>query len=63
MPSQRSSRAGAASSADRIGEGHESVGRIKEWLDAQADEGRFGIVPDDEILNQVHEYMEIDYDN
>ena len=41
------------SGADRISEDHESVGKIKEWLDAQADEGKFGEVPDDEVLKHM----------
>lgn len=38
---------------DQIQEEHESVGKIKGWLDAETDAGRFGMVPDDEILKQV----------
>jgi len=38
---------------DQIQEDHESVEKIKGWLDAESDAGRFGMVPDDEILNQV----------
>jgi hypothetical protein len=38
---------------DTIDENHETVRKIKQWLDAQLDAGRFGAVPDDEILEQV----------
>ncbi len=42
---------------DKIREDHEAVGKIKQWLDEQMDAGRFGEVPDDEILEQVREYL------
>jgi hypothetical protein len=42
---------------DRIHEDHEVVGKIKEWLDVQADAGRFGEVSDEEMLIQVKKYM------
>ena len=32
-------------------------GKIKEWLDEQMDAGRFGEVPDDEILEQIGRYL------
>lgn len=41
----------------RIPEHHEAVGRIKQWLDDQVNAGRFGEVPDDEMLEQVREYL------
>jgi hypothetical protein len=37
----------------RIGEDHETVGEIKRWLDDQLDLGRFGEVPEDEVLEQI----------
>ena len=45
------------SGADRISEDHEAVVKIKEWLDAQADAGRFGEVSDEEMLIQVREHL------
>jgi len=45
---------------DQIQEDHESVRKVKGWLDAESDAGRFGMVPDDEILKQVHKHMEVD---
>ena len=42
---------------DRIDEEHEAVVKIKQWLDEQANAGRFGEVPDDEMLEQVREYL------
>ena len=39
--------------ADRMYEQHETVGKIKEWLDEQMDSGRFGEVSEDEILEQL----------
>jgi len=42
---------------DRIDEEHEAVVKIKQWLDEQANAGRFGEVPDDEMLEQVKEYL------
>ena len=45
---------------DQIQEDHESVRKVKGWLNAESDAGRFGMVPDDEILKQVHKYMEVD---
>lgn len=41
----------------RITEDHEAVIRIRQWLDEQVDDGRFGEVPDDEILQQVQEHL------
>ena len=41
----------------RIHEDHEVVGKIKEWLDAQANAGRFGEVSDEEMLIQVRKYI------
>ena len=43
--------------ADRMGEDHEVVGKVKDWLDEQIDDGRFGEVPADEILEQIEEYL------
>lgn len=37
----------------RIHQDHEAVIEIKQWLDAQADAGRLGEVPSDEVLEQV----------
>jgi len=42
---------------DRIDEKHEAVGKVKQWFDDQMDAGRFGPVPDDEILEQVEEHL------
>jgi len=39
--------------ANGIHEEHEAVGKIKGWLDDQMESGRFGFVPDDEMLEQV----------
>jgi hypothetical protein len=41
----------------RIHEDHEAVAKIKGWLDDQADAGRFGEVPGDEMLKQIREYL------
>jgi hypothetical protein len=41
----------------RIHQDHEAVVKIKQWLDAQADVGRFGEVSDDEMLEQVRECL------
>jgi len=41
----------------RIDENHEAVVKIKEWLDAESDAGRFGEVPDEEMLEQVRKYF------
>jgi len=43
--------------SDIIHQDHEAVGKIKDWLDAQADAGRFGEVPNDEMLDQVREHL------
>jgi hypothetical protein len=43
--------------SDIIYEDHEAVGKIKEWLDAQAHAGRFGAVPDDEMLEQMRKFL------
>lgn len=40
-----------------VGEGHEAVAKIRQWLDSQAEAGRFGEVPYDEMLEQVREYL------
>ncbi len=40
-----------------IGEDHEAVGKIKQWLHDQTEAGRFGEVPDDEMLEKVREYL------
>ena len=45
------------SGQDRIDEEHEAVVKIKQWLDAQADAGRFGEVPADEMLEQMRKYL------
>jgi hypothetical protein len=45
------------SGQDRIDEEHEAVGKIKRWLDDQANAGRFGEVPDDEMLKQVRKCL------
>jgi hypothetical protein len=42
---------------DRIDENHEAVMKIKEWLDAESDAGRFGEVPDEEMLSQLQKYL------
>jgi hypothetical protein len=46
---------------DRIHEDHEAVGKIvgkiKEWLDAQANAGRFGELSDEDMLIQVEKYI------
>jgi hypothetical protein len=36
---------------------HEAVAKIKGWLDSEAENGRFGAVPDDEMLEQVNEHL------
>jgi hypothetical protein len=41
----------------RIHEDHEAVGKIEQWLDDQVKRGRFGEVPDDEILEQVRKRL------
>lgn len=43
--------------ADRVQEEHEVVEKIKRWLDDQTDAGRFGEVPDDEMLEQVQQCL------
>ena len=40
-----------------VDEDHEAVAEIKQWLDGQAEAGRFGEVPYDEMLDQVQEYL------
>ena len=45
----------------RMAEDDELVGKIKQWLDEQMDAGRFGEVPDDEILEQLRKYGRSDY--
>ena len=42
---------------DRISEDSEAVEKIKEWLDEQMDAGRFGEVPEDEILAQMQKHL------
>jgi len=42
---------------DGIDENHEAVVKIKEWLDAESDAGRFGEVPDEEMLMQLQRYL------
>ena len=41
----------------RIHEDHEAVGKIKQWLADQVKKGRFGEVPDDEILEQGRKHL------
>ena len=41
----------------RIREDHEAVTKIKQWLDEQIDAGRFGEVPDDELMEQLSEHL------
>ena len=41
----------------RISEDHEAVGKIKQWLNDQANAGRFGAVPDDEMQEQASEHL------
>ena len=41
----------------KICEDHEVVGKIKAWLDEQMEQGRFGEVPDSEMLEQVNELL------
>ena len=48
------------SGSDRICEDHKAVENIRQWLEAQVSAGRFGEVPDDEMLEQVQKYLEID---
>ena len=38
---------------DQMQEDHESVRKIKQWLDDQMEAGRFGPVPDNEMLEQM----------
>jgi hypothetical protein len=40
-----------------VGENHEAVAKIKQWLGGQAEAGRFGEVPYNEMLEQVREYL------
>jgi hypothetical protein len=42
-----------------MNEDHKMVGKIKQWLDEQMYAGRFGEVPEDEILEQLQEYEQI----
>ena len=42
---------------NRIDENHEAVGKIKQWLDDQVEAGRFGEVPDEEMLEQTRKYL------
>lgn len=43
--------------ADRIQEEHEAVGKIKQWLNDQMDAGKFGEVPNEEMLEKVQEFL------
>lgn len=45
------------SGEDRIREDHEAVAKIKGWLDSETENGRFGAVPDDEMLKQIIEHL------
>ncbi len=40
-----------------VDEDHEAVAKIKQWLDGQAEAGRFGEIPYNEMLEQVREYL------
>lgn len=40
-----------------VDENHEALIKIKQWMDSQAEAGRFGEVPYGEILEQVQEYL------
>lgn len=40
-----------------IREDHEAVTKIKQWLDEQTNAGRFGEVPDDELMEQLSEHL------
>jgi hypothetical protein len=42
---------------DKISENHEVVFKIKLWIDEQSDAGRIGLVPDHEILEQLHKHL------
>lgn len=42
---------------DELSEDQESVVKIAEWLDAQADAGRLGEVSDEEMLEQVKKHL------
>ena len=42
---------------DKIQMDHEVVVKIKGWLDSEAENGKFGAVPDDEMLDQVGEHL------
>ena len=44
-----------------VAEDDELVGEIKQRLNDQMDAGRFGEVPDDEILEQLREYGRSDH--
>jgi hypothetical protein len=39
-----------------VNESHEAVIKIKQWLDEQSDADRFGEVPVNEIIEQLHKY-------
>jgi hypothetical protein len=43
--------------SQKITEDHEAVQQIKQWLDEQMEAGRFGEVPDDEILEHLGKYL------
>jgi hypothetical protein len=40
-----------------VDENHEAVAKMKQWLDGQAEAGRFGEVPYNEMLEQAREYL------
>jgi len=40
-----------------VGENHKGVAKIKQWLGGQAEAGRFGEVPYDEMLEQIWKYL------
>lgn len=45
------------SGPDKIDEDHEAVEKIRQWLQSQSDDGRFGPVPDDEIKEQINKCL------
>ncbi len=45
------------SGIDKMDEEHEGVVNIAEWLSAQANAGRFGEVPNEEMREQVEQYL------
>ncbi len=43
--------------ANKIHEEHEVVGEIKEWFEDQMEAGRFGFVPDDEMMERLGQFL------